>query len=89
MRLPFSSKKPTEENEEGGRRPSVSNGDPLSTSVATGDDVSDRSATNSINTPLDTPATSYSSYSSANDRQAKKTGMYKLSGSPLLFSTGN
>jgi hypothetical protein len=85
MRLPFSSKKPTDASEEcGDRRASVSeNLDPLSTSgPATGDDVSERSTTHSVTTPLDTPATSYSSYSSgANDKQAKKTGMYKLSGS--------
>jgi hypothetical protein len=84
MRLPFSSKKPTDANEEcDDRRASISeNVDPLSTSgPATGDDVSERSTTHSVTTPLDTPATSYSSYSSgANDKQAKKTGMYKLSG---------
>ena len=86
MRLPFSSKKPTEGSEDGGdRRASFSEVvDPLSTS-ATGDDVSERSMTQSVTTPLDTPATSYSSYSSANDKQAKKTGMYKLSGSPPSF----
>ena len=83
MRLPFSSKKPTDGTEEGVRRPSISNVDPLSTSEATADDVSERSTAHSVNTPLDTPATSYSSYSSTNDRQAKKTGMYKLSGSPF------
>ena len=63
----------------------MSNIDPVSTSVATGDNVSEQSTAHSISTPLETPATSYSSYSSANDREAKKSGMYKLSGSHPIF----
>jgi len=48
----------------------------LSMEVATGDD-SEWSTTHSATTLLDMPATSYLS---ANDQEAKKTGMYKLSG---------
>lgn len=49
----------------------------LSMEVATWDDVSEWSTMHSATTLLDIPA---ASYSSANDQEAKKTGMYKLSG---------
>ena len=46
-----------------------------------GDDASSERSTGHANsTPLDTPATSYSSHDSVTDHEAKRTGMYKLSG---------
>jgi hypothetical protein len=79
MRLPFSSRKGQETaNDASSRRSSVSD-DPH---VGNNDDdaSSQRSTRNSNSTPLDTPATSYSSYNSVNDHEGKRTGMYKLSG---------
>ena len=52
------------------------------------DDLSERLTVKSNSTPLDTPATSYSSHYSASDREAKKTGMYKLSGNIHLDLRG-
>jgi len=66
MRLPFSSRKNEQVNGEEKEQP-------------TPDDASERSTAHSASTPIDTPATSYSSYSSVNDREAKEGGMYKLS----------
>jgi hypothetical protein len=79
MRLPFSSRKGQEATTEdsSSRRSSVSEEDPRSQH---NDGSSERSTGRANSTPLDTPATSYSSYNSVNDHEAKRTGMYKLSG---------
>ena len=81
MRLPFSSRKGPEPTNSSSRRSSITEDtsqDPATQTVP--DDLSEGSTVRSNSTPLDTPATSYSSYNSAYDREAKKTGMYELSG---------
>jgi len=91
MRLPFSSRKG--QDSESPRRSSIPEEEPVprsseehstqtstTTDTVVGDDSSERSTLRSNSTALDTPATSYSSYSSSHyDREAKKSGMYKLS----------
>ena len=53
-----------------------------STHTTGADDSSDQSILRSNSTALDISA---SSYSSANDRESKKSRMYKLSGTRLLW----
>jgi len=77
MRLPFVSRK-EHDGPEASRRSSISE-DREQSVVA--DNASERSAVTSV-TPTFTPSTSYSSTNTAptsTDREAKKTGMYKLS----------
>ena len=50
------------------------------------DQMSERSTAQSNGTPLDTPATSFSSYNSGNGSHGDKSGMYKLSGVSLYFT---
>jgi hypothetical protein len=78
MRLPFVSRK-EHDGPEASRRSSLSE-DREQSVVA--DNASERSVVTSV-TPTFTPSTSYSSTNTAPtsiDREAKKTGMYKLSG---------
>jgi hypothetical protein len=78
MRLPFVSRK-EHDGPEASRRSSVSEDQEQSVGA---DNASERSAVLSV-TPTFTPSTSYSSTNTApttTDREAKKTGMYKLSG---------
>lgn len=81
MRLPFSSRK-AQEPSDSSRRSSIDEDrdseDPSSFRNAT--DVNSEAIGQTKSAPIDTPATSFSSYSSYNDREGKKAGMYKLSG---------
>jgi hypothetical protein len=80
MRLPFSSRKGQETTDSSSRRSSVSEGNPRSQHNDGDDASSERSTGHANSASLDTPATSYSSYNSVTDHEAKRTGMYKLSG---------
>jgi len=81
MRLPFSSRK-AQEPSDSSRRSSLNEDkdseDPSSFRNAT--DVNSEAIGQTKSAPIDTPATSFSSYSSYNNREGKKAGMYKLSG---------
>lgn len=91
MRLPFSSRNRGPENNvesEASRRSSLSdeNGPREIPQTGNNDDhMSERSTAQSNATPLDTPATSFSSYNSGNGNNGEKSGMYKLSGMQLYF----
>lgn len=95
MRLPFSSRNKGQEGnvestQSSSRRSSVSDdtGSRRDGQGAHDDFLSERS--NAPNpTPTDTPATSFSSYGSANGYNGEKSGMYKLSGKQLYFLKGN
>lgn len=88
MRLPFSSRNRGQESHvesEESRRSSLSDetGPQRGEIPQTGnndDQMSERSTAQSNGTPLDTPATSFSSYNSGNGHNGEKPGMYKLSG---------
>jgi len=93
MRLPFSSRNKGPEGStdtaSASRRSSVSDETDSRSHVdgAHDDLVSERS--NTLNsTPTDTPATSLSSYGSANGYNGEKSGMYKLSGKQLYLKKG-
>ena len=85
MRLPFSSRKVPDSADSSSRRSSITEDTSKEQSTQTvQDDLSEHSTVPSNSTPIDTPATSYSSHSSVYDREARKTGMYKLSGNSYL-----
>ena len=90
MRLPFYSRKGQEvATTDSSRRSSIAEEEQEDRSMQTArfiaDDASERSDVLSNSTTLDTAsATSYPSYYIANDREAKKTGMYKLSGNNVF-----
>ena len=84
MRLPFTSPRkapePTTATDPAQRTGSEgSHSDQAMGAAGSGDEGASDRSTKSM--PLDTPATSYSSTTSANDRRGKKLGVYKLSGS--------
>lgn len=81
MRLPFSLRKVPEPSDSSSRRSSITEDTSKDQATETiPDDLSEYSTVQSNSTPIDTPATSFSSYNSVYDREARKTGMYKLSG---------
>jgi len=83
MRLPFTTSRkapePTTATDPAQRTgDEESHSDQAMGGAGSGDEGASDRSTKSM--PLDTPATSYSSTTSANDRQGKKSGVYELSG---------